>query len=55
MHRVTSVLFCEQTKKYEEAKTLKNLGYKDRAESRRQKVGSEGVFVRDDAPASVNE
>lgn len=28
--------------------------YKDRAENRRQKVGSEGTFYRDDAPASVH-
>ncbi|XP_029006089.1 angiogenic factor with G patch and FHA domains 1 isoform X1 [Betta splendens] len=39
----------------EEGKTLKNPKYKDRAESRRQTVGSEGVFQRDDAPASVHE
>uniref|UniRef100_A0A3Q3WC21 Angiogenic factor with G patch and FHA domains 1 n=1 Tax=Mola mola TaxID=94237 RepID=A0A3Q3WC21_MOLML len=37
---------------FEEAKTLKNPKYKDRAESRRQTVGSEGVFQRDDAAAS---
>uniref|UniRef100_A0A3B5A9Q0 Angiogenic factor with G patch and FHA domains 1 n=1 Tax=Stegastes partitus TaxID=144197 RepID=A0A3B5A9Q0_9TELE len=40
---------------YEETKALKNPKYKDRAESRRQTVGSEGVFQRDDAPASVHE
>ncbi|XP_019908600.2 angiogenic factor with G patch and FHA domains 1 isoform X5 [Esox lucius] len=39
---------------YEEAKALKNPRYVDRAESRRQTVGSEGAFQRDDAPASVN-
>ncbi|XP_022056058.1 angiogenic factor with G patch and FHA domains 1 isoform X2 [Acanthochromis polyacanthus] len=39
----------------EETKALKNPKYKDRAESRRQTVGSEGVFQRDDAPASVHE
>ncbi|XP_029947250.1 angiogenic factor with G patch and FHA domains 1 isoform X2 [Salarias fasciatus] len=44
-----------QSSEYEEAKTLKNSKYKDRAESRRQTVGSEGVFQRDDAPASVHE
>ncbi|KAM4613943.1 angiogenic factor with G patch and FHA domains 1 isoform 1-T1 [Polymixia lowei] len=38
---------------YEE-KALKNPKYKDRAESRRQTVGSDGVFQRDDAPASVH-
>ncbi|XP_018555702.1 angiogenic factor with G patch and FHA domains 1 isoform X2 [Lates calcarifer] len=44
-----------QSSEYEETKTLKNPKYKDRAESRRQTVGSEGVFQRDDAPASVHE
>ncbi|KAJ7988568.1 hypothetical protein DPEC_G00324910 [Dallia pectoralis] len=39
---------------YEDAKTLKNPRYVDRAESRRQTVGSEGAFQRDDAPASVH-
>lgn len=39
----------------EEAKSLKNPKYKNRAESRRQAVGSEGAFQRDDAPASVHE
>ncbi|XP_060925684.1 angiogenic factor with G patch and FHA domains 1 [Limanda limanda] len=38
----------------EETKALKNPKYVDRAESRRQTVGSEGVFQRDDAPASVH-
>lgn len=51
---ITSVLFCQQSSEYEEAKALKNPRYKDRAESRRQTVGSEGVFQRDDAPASVH-
>lgn len=50
-----SVLFCKQSSEYEEAKALKNRKYMDRAESRRQTVGSEGVFKRDDAPASVHE
>nr|XP_020448226.1 angiogenic factor with G patch and FHA domains 1 isoform X3 [Monopterus albus] len=44
-----------QSSEYEEAKALRNRRYKDRAESRRQTVGSEGVFQRDDAPASVHE
>ncbi|XP_023140090.1 angiogenic factor with G patch and FHA domains 1 isoform X1 [Amphiprion ocellaris] len=44
-----------QTGEYEETKALRNPKYKDRAESRRQTVGSEGVFQRDDAPASVHE
>ncbi|XP_008407628.1 angiogenic factor with G patch and FHA domains 1 isoform X1 [Poecilia reticulata] len=39
----------------EETKALRNPKYRDRAESRRQNVGSEGVFQRDDAPASVHE
>uniref|UniRef100_A0A3Q0SFR4 Angiogenic factor with G patch and FHA domains 1 n=1 Tax=Amphilophus citrinellus TaxID=61819 RepID=A0A3Q0SFR4_AMPCI len=44
-----------QSGDYEETKALKNPKYKDRAESRRQTVGSEGDFQRDDAPASVHE
>ncbi|XP_022600729.1 angiogenic factor with G patch and FHA domains 1 [Seriola dumerili] len=44
-----------QSTEYEEAKALRNPKYKDRAESRRQTVGSQGVFQRDDAPASVHE
>ncbi|XP_024118621.1 angiogenic factor with G patch and FHA domains 1 isoform X2 [Oryzias melastigma] len=44
-----------QSTEYEETKSVKNPKYKDRAESRRQTVGSEGVFQRDDAPASVHE
>ena len=43
-----------QSNEYEEAKALRNPKYKDRAESRRQTVGSEGVFQQDDAPASVH-
>ncbi|XP_070758774.1 angiogenic factor with G patch and FHA domains 1 [Enoplosus armatus] len=43
-----------QSSEYEEAKALRNPKYTDRAESRRQTVGSEGVFQRDDAPASVH-
>ncbi|XP_024915582.1 angiogenic factor with G patch and FHA domains 1 isoform X2 [Cynoglossus semilaevis] len=43
-----------QSNEYEENKPLKNPKYKDRAQSRRQTVGSEGVFQRDDAPASVH-
>ncbi|XP_035247895.1 angiogenic factor with G patch and FHA domains 1 isoform X3 [Anguilla anguilla] len=39
---------------YEGAKVLKSSKYKDRAEKRRQVVGSEGAFHRDDAPASVH-
>ncbi|XP_067360281.1 angiogenic factor with G patch and FHA domains 1 isoform X2 [Channa argus] len=44
-----------QSSDFEEGKTLRNPKYKDRAESRRQAVGSEGVFQRDDAPASVHQ
>ncbi|XP_049893420.1 angiogenic factor with G patch and FHA domains 1 isoform X3 [Epinephelus moara] len=44
-----------QSSEYEEAKALRNPKYTDRAESRRQTVGSEGVFQRDDAPASVHQ
>ncbi|XP_027134996.1 angiogenic factor with G patch and FHA domains 1 isoform X2 [Larimichthys crocea] len=44
-----------QSNEFEEAKALRKSKYKDRAESRRQTVGSEGVFQRDDAPASVHE
>uniref|UniRef100_A0A8C6UFL6 Angiogenic factor with G patch and FHA domains 1 n=1 Tax=Neogobius melanostomus TaxID=47308 RepID=A0A8C6UFL6_9GOBI len=39
----------------DEVKALKNPRYRDRAESRRQTVGSQGAFQRDDAPASVHE
>ncbi|KAK7916023.1 hypothetical protein WMY93_011784 [Mugilogobius chulae] len=39
----------------EESKVPRNSRYKDRAETRRQTVGSEGVFRRDDAPASVHQ
>lgn len=46
---------CTQSNEYEETKTIKNPKYKNRAESRRQTVGSEGAFQRDDAPASVHE
>lgn len=55
MEALISLLFCKQSGDYEETKALKNPKYKDRAESRRQTVGSEGVFQRDDAPASVHE
>ncbi|XP_024237826.1 angiogenic factor with G patch and FHA domains 1 isoform X3 [Oncorhynchus tshawytscha] len=43
-----------KSSEYEEDKALRNPRYVDRAESRRQTVGSEGVFQRDDAPASVH-
>ncbi|CAL8340866.1 unnamed protein product [Merluccius merluccius] len=43
-----------KSSEYEEAKALRNPRYQDRAESRRQTVGSAGTFQRDDAPASVH-
>ncbi|XP_030049114.1 angiogenic factor with G patch and FHA domains 1 isoform X2 [Microcaecilia unicolor] len=39
---------------YENIKALKNPKYMDRAAKRRKRVGSEGSFQRDDAPASVH-
>ncbi|XP_072462489.1 angiogenic factor with G patch and FHA domains 1 [Notamacropus eugenii] len=39
---------------YEDEKALKNPKYKDRAGKRREQIGSEGMFQRDDAPASVH-
>ncbi|XP_063819759.1 angiogenic factor with G patch and FHA domains 1 [Pseudophryne corroboree] len=39
---------------YEDNKVLKNSKYKDRAGKRRQVVGSEGTFQKEDAPASVH-
>ncbi|XP_060691802.1 angiogenic factor with G patch and FHA domains 1 [Hemiscyllium ocellatum] len=43
-----------QNSAYEGCETLKNSMYKDRAANRRQLVGSDGIYKRDDAPASVN-
>uniref|UniRef100_A0A2K6SDI3 Angiogenic factor with G patch and FHA domains 1 n=1 Tax=Saimiri boliviensis boliviensis TaxID=39432 RepID=A0A2K6SDI3_SAIBB len=43
-----------QNTEYEDEKTLKNPKYKDRAGKRREQIGSEGTFQRDDAPASVH-
>ncbi|KAL7853387.1 hypothetical protein AOLI_G00202310 [Acnodon oligacanthus] len=43
-----------ESSEYEDSSVLKNTKYKDRAETRRQAVGSEGTFYRDDAPASVH-
>nr|AAH27286.1 Aggf1 protein [Mus musculus] len=43
-----------QNTDYEAEKVLKNPKYKDRAGKRREQVGSEGTFQRDDAPASVH-
>ncbi|XP_033019664.1 angiogenic factor with G patch and FHA domains 1 isoform X2 [Lacerta agilis] len=43
-----------QNTEYENEKVIKNPNYKDRAGKRRETVGSEGNFHRDDAPASVH-
>ncbi|XP_003216353.2 angiogenic factor with G patch and FHA domains 1 [Anolis carolinensis] len=43
-----------QNTEYENDKAIKNPNYKDRAEKRRETVGSEGNFHRDDAPASIH-
>lgn len=39
---------------YEDNKAVKNPKYKDRAGRRRETIGSEGTFQRDDSPASVH-
>ncbi|XP_026875118.2 angiogenic factor with G patch and FHA domains 1 isoform X1 [Electrophorus electricus] len=43
-----------KSSEYEDSNVLRSGKYKDRAESRRQTMGSEGTFHRDDAPASVH-
>ncbi|XP_048358845.1 angiogenic factor with G patch and FHA domains 1 isoform X2 [Sphaerodactylus townsendi] len=43
-----------QNAEYENDNVVKNRKYKDRAGKRREMVGSEGTFHRDDAPASVH-
>ncbi|NWI93792.1 AGGF1 factor, partial [Pitta sordida] len=43
-----------QSTEYEDNKAMKNPKYKDRAEKRRETVGSEGTFQRDDNSASVH-
>uniref|UniRef100_A0A3B1IVY6 Angiogenic factor with G patch and FHA domains 1 n=1 Tax=Astyanax mexicanus TaxID=7994 RepID=A0A3B1IVY6_ASTMX len=43
-----------KSSEYEESGVIRNSKYKDRAETRRQTVGSEGTFFRDDAPASLH-
>nr|XP_028604159.1 angiogenic factor with G patch and FHA domains 1 isoform X2 [Podarcis muralis] len=43
-----------QNTEYENEKVIKNPNYKDRAGKRRETVGSEGNFHRDDAAASVH-
>lgn len=52
--RMMKVKYGLKNSDYEEQKAVKNSRYKDRAENRRQKVGSEGTFQKDDAPASVH-
>ncbi|XP_074991597.1 angiogenic factor with G patch and FHA domains 1-like isoform X2 [Calonectris borealis] len=42
-----------QNTEYEDNKAVKNPKYKDRAGKRRETIGSEGTFQRDDTPASV--
>ncbi|XP_054034420.1 angiogenic factor with G patch and FHA domains 1 [Dryobates pubescens] len=43
-----------QNTEYEDNKAVKNPKYKDRARKRRETIGSEGTFQRDDSPASVH-
>ncbi|XP_067838785.1 angiogenic factor with G patch and FHA domains 1 isoform X1 [Heptranchias perlo] len=43
-----------QNSAYEGDEALKNSMYKDRAAKRRQVVGSDSIYRRDDAPASIN-
>ncbi|KAM9588031.1 angiogenic factor with G patch and FHA domains 1 isoform X2 [Harpia harpyja] len=43
-----------QNTEYEDNKAVKNPKYKDRAGRRRETIGSEGTFQRDDSPASVH-
>ncbi|NXY45086.1 AGGF1 factor, partial [Ceuthmochares aereus] len=43
-----------QNTEYEDNKAVKNPRYKDRAGKRRETIGSEGTFQRDDSPASVH-
>nr|XP_009686907.1 PREDICTED: angiogenic factor with G patch and FHA domains 1 [Struthio camelus australis] len=43
-----------QNTEYEDNKAVKNPKYKDRAGKRRETIGSEGTFQRDDTPASVH-
>lgn len=52
--KMMKVKYGLKSSDYEEQKALKNSRYKDRAENRRQTVGSDGTFQRDDAPASVH-
>ncbi|NXN23757.1 AGGF1 factor, partial [Nycticryphes semicollaris] len=43
-----------QNTEYEVNKAVKNPKYKDRAGKRRETIGSEGTFERDDSPASIH-
>ncbi|KAM9367483.1 angiogenic factor with G patch and FHA domains 1 [Phaethornis superciliosus] len=43
-----------QNTEYEDNKAVKNPKYKDRAGKRRETIGSEGTFQRDDSPASIH-
>uniref|UniRef100_A0A493SSB0 Angiogenic factor with G patch and FHA domains 1 n=1 Tax=Anas platyrhynchos platyrhynchos TaxID=8840 RepID=A0A493SSB0_ANAPP len=43
-----------QNTEYEDNKAVNNPKYKDRAGKRRETIGSEGTFQRDDTPASVH-
>uniref|UniRef100_A0A673HDX5 Angiogenic factor with G patch and FHA domains 1-like n=1 Tax=Sinocyclocheilus rhinocerous TaxID=307959 RepID=A0A673HDX5_9TELE len=52
--KMMKVKYGLKSSDYEEQKALKKSRYKDRAENRRQTVGSEATFQRDDAPASVH-
>ncbi|KAM8960841.1 angiogenic factor with G patch and FHA domains 1 [Pelodytes ibericus] len=52
--RQIRVKYGLQSADYEDNKVVKNPKYKDRAGKRRQTVGSEGTFQRQDAPASVH-
>lgn len=55
--RLVQILACfvfEKNADYENDNVVKNPKYKDRAGKRREMVGSEGTFHRDDAPASIH-
>lgn len=41
---------CIKNTDYEDEKALKESKYKDRAGKRKEQIGSEGTFQRDDAP-----
>ncbi|KFQ73946.1 Angiogenic factor with G patch and FHA domains 1, partial [Phaethon lepturus] len=52
--RQIRVKYGLQNTEYEDNKAVKNPKYKDRAGKRRETIGSEGTFHRDDSPASVH-